>query len=222
MNNNIIGIALDEIYRWFDILNKGYFNGIFLTPMITIQKGRKNNLGYITLDSVWNPIENNEAGTANPKKYEINITAENLSRPVNEIVGTLQHEMVHYENITKNVKDCSGQIHNKKFRELAETRGLICEKNKRVGWGITTNTEQFNDFINNVIKPDASVFLYFREAPVVEKKKTEKKIFKYTCPECKTEVKAKIGKNILCGDCNLKMEIESVDDEDGLDEKDKD
>lgn len=215
MSDNIIGTALDEIYRWFTILNEKYFNNELPRPMITIQKGRKNNLGYITLDKVWTGIDE-ETGNDKEALYEINITAENLNRPVAEIVGTLQHEMVHYIDIVHGIKDCSGQVHNKKFRSMAESKGLICEKVKSYGWGITSPNDELNQFINEVIKPNEDVFSYFRLAPLHEKERPKKSIFKYTCPVCGLTVKAKKKKNIMCGECSIRLEME--DDEDGDDE----
>ena len=52
--NNYIGIALEELYRIFDILNKEYFSEKLSFPMITIQKTKRSgNLGWFTLDKVW-------------------------------------------------------------------------------------------------------------------------------------------------------------------------
>ena len=52
--NNHIGIALEELYRIFDILNKNYYSDKLTYPMITIQKSKKGgNLGWFTLDKVW-------------------------------------------------------------------------------------------------------------------------------------------------------------------------
>ena len=208
-NNNIVGVALDEVYRWFDFLNKKYFNNELEVPVITIQKGRSNNLGWFTLVKVWTPLENSQDKSINPEKYEINITAENLYRPVEEIVGTLQHEMVHYYNCCHATKDCNGQIHNKKFREMAEAKGLLCEKSKQYGWGLTTLSEPFKKIIADEIKPDAAVFEYFRNQPKIEKdKKIAKKTFKYKCPSCGTEVKGKADIKVRCVDCDCDFELE--------------
>lgn len=203
---NIIGKAIDELYRYFQILNEKYYDGKLSEPVITIQKEKSNNLGHFTLDKVWrnrNEVENDELS-----RYEININPVNLNRPAEEIIGTLNHEMVHYANKASDIKDCNGQVHNKKFKELAERVGLICEKSKKYGWGFTTLSDEFRKYIEETIKPDAKVFEYFRNVEVKESKPREKKTFKYICPECKLEVKAKKDKNIKCADCNVLLEIE--------------
>ena len=55
---NIIGEALDELYRVFNILNHDYYENKLPEPVITIQKARPNNLGHFTLGKS-NGIKNN-------------------------------------------------------------------------------------------------------------------------------------------------------------------
>lgn len=155
----MVGKTLQELYRIFGILNEKYYDNKLPDPVITIQKTRPNNLGHFTLGKVWQPIDKESISDA---KYEININPLNLNRSVEQIVGTLHHEMVHYDNKLKEVKDCSGQVHNRKFKESAERVGLICEKSKSYGWGFTTLCDDLNTFIQQIIKPDEKCFEYFR------------------------------------------------------------
>lgn len=203
--NNYIGIALDELYRIFNILNNTYFNNNLPVPMITIQKTKRGgNLGWFTLDPLWEDKQGEE------KKYEINICAEYLNRELHEIVCTLQHEMIHYANKLADVKDCNGQVHNKKFKNLAESVGLIVEKSKKYGYGHTSCSDGFKDFIENKVKPDEDSFVYFRNIILTEKesKPKEKKIFNYTCPKCEEKIKAKKDRKILCVECECEFEME--------------
>ena len=200
--NNFIGIALDELYRVFDILNKEYFSGKLLYPMITIQKTKRSgNLGWFTLDKVWKDKKSED------KRYEINICAEYLSRDLYELMDTLQHEMVHYANKISEIKDCNGQVHNKKFKTLAESVGLLVEKSKKYGYGHTTCSDKFKEFIDNIITPNIECFNYFRNVPLKETVSKEKTQFTYICPKCDEKVKAKIDKNIICGECQCNFEI---------------
>jgi hypothetical protein len=204
--NNFIGKALDELYRIFDILNKNYYENKLPYPMITIQKTKRSgNLGWFTLDKVWkNQITED-------RRYEINICAEYLNGEIYQIVDTLQHETVHYANKMSDIKDCNGQVHNKKFRNLAEQVGLIVEKSKKYGYGHTSCSDEFKVFIDEEIKPDMKAFEYFRNVPPKEKKvASEKKTFKYICPVCNAEVKAKKDKNIVCGECECQFEMEVI------------
>jgi ribosomal protein S27AE len=105
------------------------------------------------------------------------------------------------------VKDCNGQIHNKKFKSLAESVGLIVEKSKKYGFGHTACSEQLKSIISNEIKPDSSSFKYFRYDFSSGVTKKEKTIFTYQCPQCGEKIRAKKDKNILCGKCNCGFEI---------------
>ena len=200
--NNIIADSTNEMYRWFDILNEKYFNNSLSRPVITIQKTRKNNLGHFTLDKVWTDIENEEG-----MFYEINIASQSLNRDINEIVGTLLHECVHFWNRVNDIKDCSGNIHNKKFKKKAEEVGLIVTKGKSVGWGYTTNSDELNEFITNTIKPNKEVFQYYCSFPM-KQKVANKTSFKYVCRGCGMKVRAKSGCSIMCGACQLELNME--------------
>lgn len=206
---NYIGIATEELYRIFEILNKNYFNNDLPVPMITIQKmSRSNTAGWFVPGKIWKPQD-----SETEPKYEINICAETLKADTLFIVETLQHELVHYCNTISETKDVNGQKHNKKFKALAEKVGLICNKSEKTGWGDTAPSDELASFIRNKISPTQESFKYFRENILEEKTKKErvKKQFKYACPECKTEAKAKKDINIMCGDCNKKFEI--IDEE---------
>ena len=220
---NVIGTALTELYRCFNILNRDKFEGALLEPVITIQKGKGNALGYFTLDKVW--VNKNDAEdsmvadeTNNSAYYEINIDPRYFyERSAVEIVETLLHEMVHYFNKLSGIKDCSGNVHNKKFKKAAEEVGLIVVKGKSVGYGYTSLSDELREYILDVINPDNSVFEYFR-AGAREKEKVERKksLFKFTCPQCGQIAKAKNGVIIKCGLCDVSMDMEDVDE--GLDD----
>lgn len=200
---NIIGTVTDELYRIFDLLNRDYFEGKLEPPVLTIQKsGRGRTLGWFTLCKVWKDSSSSE----DKGRYEINITPERLNRDSSDIVGTLQHEMVHYFNCVNGVKDCSNQRHNKKFKTLAEEVGLVCEQSKTYGWGYTKCSDDFLVYIKEKIHPNEKCFSYFRVGKVEPKTKVrQKKVFKYICPECKAEVKAKKDFEIICGSCQEQM-----------------
>lgn len=202
--NNYIGIALEELYRIFEILNKNYYEEKLETPMITIQKAKRSgNLGWFTFDKVW------EKKDGETQKYEINICPEYLNQDAHTIVDTLQHESVHYLNRTLGIKDCNGKVHNKKFKELAEKMGLIVTKSKQCGFGHTSCSDEFKKFIDEDIKPNMDAFSYFRSLPNKEPKpQREKKTFKYVCPECKKVVKAEPDMNVVCGQCEVEFVIE--------------
>ena len=170
----------DELYRWFEILNRESFDGALPEPIITIQKTRKNIKGYFTLDKVWQTDEDGEP-QEDSARYEICMSANWLrleeGHPVEDLVATLQHELCHYCNAINDIKDTSGKVHNKKFKIMAEAHGLVVERDKSVGWGYTRPTDEFFDFIRDVIKPDESAFRYYRILPQPLSEEKEKKKF---------------------------------------------
>ena len=202
MKNEYISLTIKELYRIFDILNEHYFENQLSRPIITIQKGKSGLMAWITKDPVW---FNKETGE---EKYELNICPEYFAEDIYTTIDSLQHENIHYYNIINKINDCNGKIHNKKFKKLAELKGLIVEKNKKYGWGLTKPSFEFMQFIDEVIKPNVEVFTFFRKIPPPkERKKREKKTFKYKCPKCNEIVKAKLDININCNKCNRQFEL---------------
>ena len=130
------------------------------TPIITIQsKGRRKALGWFIRKAWTNDGENYVP--------EINISAEYLSRPVIEIVATLVHEMVHLSNFMAGIRDCSStNYHNRRFKELAESVLLTCERVEdginQFGWAYTAASPALCDIINN-LEIDEDAFAFHRD-----------------------------------------------------------
>ena len=199
------------MYRVFSILNHDKFNDELPEPVITIQKTRGRTLGHFTVNKTWknkNDVESDETSY-----HEINIDPRWFcDRTATEVIETLLHEMCHYCNKLAEINDCNGQIHNKKFKSLAEKVGLIVEKGKSVGWGYTSLSDELAKYIEENIEPNRKAFEYFRAGNPIEgggiKKPRAKTMFKYTCPDCGQIAKAKKDITIKCGLCDVDMEIE--------------
>src|SRR4051812_26390390 len=86
-------------------------------PVIAIlPKGRRNALGWF-----WENRWQKEEGKHFP---EINVCAEHLARPVEDIAQVLLHEMCHYANWLDGIFDCtSSQYHNQKFKDRCDSIG---------------------------------------------------------------------------------------------------
>ncbi|MFI3166511.1 MAG: SprT-like domain-containing protein [Bacillota bacterium] len=132
-------LIVEDIYN---ALNDKYFESALPKIAITIQTDSKN-YGHFTKSRVW------KDGT---EQYnEINISAEYLDRPVENVASTVQHEMVHWYCALNGIKDTSqnGRYHNKKFKEEAEKRGLIIAHDEKIGWSTTTPSPEFIAFIKS-------------------------------------------------------------------------
>lgn len=194
-------VELQKIYRE---ANKFLFKNELPIVEITIQsKGRSNVFGWFTVDKVWTNLDKKDA------RHEINIAAEHLNRPIEEIVGTVIHEMVHYRNLIDKVKDCSAnQYHNKKFKAAAEEVYLEVEKGKR-GFAYTSLSDKLKDWVKKM-KFDESAFSHFR---MMLKKatpaKTKMKKWECNCTiiRCAVELKAK------CLNCDAQFIKEEEEEE---------
>ena len=124
----------------FDLLNARYFESALSRPIITIQSTPKA-YGHYTLYDAWS-VDGDKG------MREINIGAGTLSRPIEEVVATLLHEMVHYWNDKHGVQDCSrgNTYHNRKFKELAEACDLHIEHHPTYGWSITSPSDELLEF----------------------------------------------------------------------------
>lgn len=199
--NNVIG----KLYTYFDLLNTHYYDDELVQPIITVQKdfnSKKNQqtLGWCSVEKVWNDGKD--------KTREINICAESLSRPIEDVVGTLLHEMAHLFNLQQGIKDTSGasnQYHNDKFKKTSESHGLTVEKD-RYGWHITHPNASTIEFLKSI---DAKPFEIFRERQFkIEKPKKTRESHTYVCPSCEAKVKSSTEVRVMCKDCEEDMEEE--------------
>lgn len=133
--------ASGYLEKIFKALNNEYFEGALSKVVITIQSTPKA-YGHFTLYDAWHTSTEHQL-------KEINIGAGTLDRPIEDVIATLLHEMIHYYCFMNGIKDVSrgGTYHNKRFKAEAEKRGLKIEYNSRIGWSITRPTEELLDFI---------------------------------------------------------------------------
>lgn len=196
----------------FKLINSKYFDNELEMPTITIQS-TVGAYGHVTTSKVWKT----ESGKAS---YELNIGADYLDRPIENIVATLIHEGCHLYAMQNGIKDTSnrGVYHNKRFKALAEDRGLIIEKHSRYGWTITTPSEAT---INFCIDNNLQEVLITRHTgitftgvgtgkngngtPVKPTAPKKGNSIKWICPCCGAIVRSTKILNIVCGDCNEKF-----------------
>ena len=135
--------SMQEILEYgFEVLNRVYFNNELPPIVITIMSSPRTN-GHFSLGKIWRA----EEGHYN----EINISAEHLDRPIENIMATLCHEMVHYYCQLNGIADVSkgGRYHNKNFKREAEARGLLIGYHKYIGYSLTEPTPEFIQVLND-------------------------------------------------------------------------
>ena len=194
--------------KMFRALNNRYFNGKLEEPIITIQSTPRA-YGHVTVGKSWRKGQEH--------RHELNIGAGTLDRPIENIVATLLHEMVHLWNLQIGVQDCSrgGAYHNKKFRDAATERDLDISYDSRIGWSITEPTEALVEFIieqgwedimMNRIEwgyiPRGTGAGNISGTTTVIPPKAKGHTRKYQCPCCHNSVRATKIVNIKCVDCD--------------------
>ena len=197
----------------FDLLNVTFFENTLSRPTITIQSTPRAYGHFSLREDTW---ISKLGGT-----HEINVGAGTLARPIEEVVATLLHEMVHYYNYERGVQDCSrgGTYHNRNFKAEAEARGLVVEHSERNGWNRTSPNEALLDFVINngltdilINRNEESGFQITGTGthngfPISLPKKSSTR--KYICPCCGMSVRATREVNIACMDCDEAMVLAS-------------
>lgn len=202
--------AAGYLNKMFDLLNDVFFESALSRPVLTIQSTPKA-YGHFTLrEDTWI--------SKNGSSHEINIGAGTLARPIEEVAATLLHEMVHYSNYVNGIQDCSrgGTYHNKRFKETAESKGLIVNYSDRYGWA---HTEPADALLSFVLEYGLTDILINRNETMglritgtgthsgisggsVTKKSSTRK---YVCPCCGNSVRATKTVRIACMDCDEQL-----------------
>lgn len=202
--------AAGYLNKIFDLLNDEFFESTLSRPTITIQSTPKAYGHFSLREDTW---VSKLGGT-----HEINIGAGTLARPIEEVVATLLHEMVHYYNFISSVKDCSrgGTYHNRRFKEAAESRGLCVVHSDKYGWSHTSPGDELLDFVleNGLtdILINRNEFTGFHipgtgihsgTGTLLPPKKSSTR--KYICPCCGMSVRATRCVRIKCMECDQQM-----------------
>lgn len=190
--------------KLYDFANEKLFNGELKKPVITVQRDERNKTnGWWSVGKVWKENAEDEG------EHELNMTAQQLNRPIGQIAATLIHEMCHQFASVNNMQDCSrsGTYHNKLFKKIAETHGLKVECVPQIGWSHTELTEKTAAMINEFVAENPATVIY--RLPVVKGQTVKtSSTRKYVCPLCGQSVRATKQVNIICADCDAPMQEE--------------
>ena len=185
----------------YDFANERLFNGELKKPVITVQRDERNKTnGWWSVGKVWQENAEDEG------EHELNMTAQQLNRPIEQIAATLIHEMCHQFASANNMQDCSrsGTYHNKLFKKIAETHGLKVECVPQIGWSHTELTEETAAMLNEFVAENPATVIY--RLPVVKGQTVKtSSTRKYVCPICGQSVRATKQVNIICADCDAPM-----------------
>lgn len=197
----------------FNLINADWFAGKLETPIITVIPTPRAYAHYTTAN-VWN--------TANGGKREINIASGTLDRPLEDVIASLMHEMVHmWNDMILNVQDTSrgGQWHNRLFAVEAEKHGLTVEKSAKYGYAVTSYDESLLEWViahsDSLREIELCRSNIWHNATGIGGKTANgttgetsgnSHSRKYICPKCRNSVRATKAVNIICGDCMERMQ----------------
>ena len=196
--------------KMFRKLNEHYFASAIEEPIITIQSTPRA-YGYVTISKAWRKSNGD-------RRHELNLNAGTLDRPIEEVVATLLHEMVHYYNYERHIQDVSrgNTYHNRRFKDSAEAHGLIVEHSEKYGWSHTAPSDRLLDFVLENGLTDILInrndYGGYRITGTGAHNGTNtgtpsrtSSTRKYICPSCGNSVRATKNVNIGCLDCMTQM-----------------
>ena len=198
--------TIDYISKAYDYFNEKLFEGALIKPVLTINPDVKNKAdGWLTDEKLWKENENDGG------MYELNVSAQFLNRAFSDVAATLIHIMCHQWAKSNGFQDTarSGSFHNKLFKEIAEDHGLNTEYVHGRGWATTTLKESSAKLVDEFLEKHPQKLIY-REMLIKPKRVRDVSIRKYVCPYCESSVRATKAVNVVCGDCNQKMQEEKL------------
>lgn len=202
-----------QLEKMFRTINRDKFNNELPEPIITISPTR-GAYGHFTPWHTWKVSGNG--------KHEINLSSDQLERPIECIVSTLIHEMVHLYCYVNDIKDTSrgGTYHNRRFAAIAAEKGLEVQFDSTIG--CTTNNEGNERLIEYCLDNGWTEFKMNRKPEIQTSRATgtaakmlppsggqattgtatkKSHSIKYQCPRCKNSVRATKKVNIACMNC---------------------
>ncbi len=198
---------LEKMYHQ---LNLDKFENQLETPIITVMSTPRA-YGHVTCKKVWK--------SKDTSRYELNIGAGTLDRPIENVVSTLLHEMVHIYHLQNGIQDTSrgNTYHNKKFKAKAESVGLVIDHDPKIGFFVTSPSEDLIDYVIAQGWNDIPLVRSERlristgkgaaSSDSEDKQKRPSSTRKYICPSCGMSVRATKTVNLICGDCKETMTV---------------
>lgn len=188
---NTINPSIKEIERFLLFLNKRFDLGLsFDNLTILISQAHHNTMGYFTPNGFQNTTQT------------LNGIVLNSIYLKEHPYETIAHELAHYYNNQKGIKDCSRQqYHNKFFKKTAELLLLECDARSNKGYAFTRETPAFLKMLEDEFKPDPQAF-HINQIHNPKKPKTPSRLYKWTC-SCFDPFIIRCGDRTLKATCSI-------------------
>lgn len=172
LNHNSLIPAIEESQRFIHFLNNRFELNLPSNYITTINKTGRNTIGFFM------PKEHQEH-FQNTKQALNNINLNTYYLKTNNPYEVLAHEIAHFINHNKKIKDCSSNnYHNKHFKQQAELLLLSVKRNNK-GYAETNETKEFKEMVEQEFKPNKEVFNIFQNKK--EKGKVGSRLKLYVC-----------------------------------------
>lgn len=195
---NVILRAITELDKLFHAANERFFESRLPVPAITIQnKGRKNAAGW-HWENAWRDSDGKRI-------TEINVSAEYLSRGLDDIAGTMLHEMAHLWNSMNKVEDVSSnQYHNRFFARAAKRAGLDVKQEGNRGFARTSLLPETKEWLADLVL-DADAFKVSRIN--MTGRGGTNKMRKWSC-DCGINVRCAVELKAVCQICGTRFRLQ--------------
>ncbi|QHX36692.1 SprT-like domain-containing protein [Spiroplasma sp. BIUS-1] len=189
-----------ELHSIHSQLNDFLFSNALSDIKISIETSKRKSrltLGHFDTSKDWSDNKN-----------QITIWTLALNGDYIRLIGVLVHEMVHQYNYERDVKDVeNNQRHNKKFKEIAESKAkLIVQSASRRGFSNTQPSYELIDFIEKWLDFNKELFKKMIHKDALEYRPIGyNKSNRYICQGCQTVINNSREKplNIMCMDCKM-------------------
>jgi predicted SprT family Zn-dependent metalloprotease len=204
----------DSLTQAYSHFNKSLFNGVLPCCLITMQR-KQGAYGYFAGDrfGTRDGGQKTDEIALNPSHFKAQTTQEILSTLVHEMAHLWQH---HFG------KPGRTSYHNREWAECMRAIGLIPsdtgqpggkETGQKVSHYIAENGK-FAESCAELVSSgyDLSYIELWDEASAAKRKKKAASKTKYTCPDCSANAWAKPAARLICGDCEVTMEAEELEE----------
>jgi predicted SprT family Zn-dependent metalloprotease len=197
--------TFEDAFRHF---NATLFGGVLPSCLITVQRQR-GAYGYFSGDRFGRVggSETVDEIAMNPAHFD--------SRPIRVILSTLAHEMAHLWQ-HRYGKPSRKAYHNREWAQKMREIGLvpfnIDDPRKDTGQKVSHTIQEGGPFdlaCAAWLKENPAPLYHDRAGEDQSAKKNRNTRTKYRCPHCEAAAWGKPTLNLICGDCEARMEAES-------------
>lgn len=206
-NINIFYDFYDFINKLFNFLNQNLFENCLDEVALTfVDYGLTKRDKTITLGR-FNSKGWNYKGKDIPSIMITNEWLLSETRNYYELIATIIHEMVHFECQLKSLNDIKNtNYHTVVFKNVGMIRGLIFDEmpDNKYGFSNCKLSDNTKKIIDEFIKKNNFFFNTPFHKNTIQKnnsKKSLKKYFKFTCPNCNTNIQSGLKAKTICGEC---------------------